>query len=138
MPVLVAGFLPLDKGKVNEVHEGLAVSGEEGICLPCCGTRNFLFAFAHKISTIATSSPRFITHWVRFGSSPHSLRPEGRGRTNSFLITKKNTNLLVDFFLFGCESGICFSRASRKIVHWTIFSPKQRKTICKKYYLQHT
>ena len=28
---LVAGFLPLDKGKVNEVHEGLAVSGEEGI-----------------------------------------------------------------------------------------------------------
>ena len=46
---VVAGFLPLDKGKVNEVHEGLAVPGEE---------------------------------------------------------------------------GIFFSRASRKIVHWTIFSPK--------------
>ena len=28
------------------------------------------------------------------------------------------------FFFVGGERGICFSRASRKIVHWTIFSPK--------------
>ena len=32
MSHLVAGFLPLDKGKANKVCEGFTVSGEEGIC----------------------------------------------------------------------------------------------------------
>ena len=81
---------PLVKGRGEQrSSRGCRPPLGDGICLPCCGTRNFLFAFAHKISTTATSSPRFITHWVRFGSSPHSLRPEGRGRTNSILTTKR-------------------------------------------------
>ena len=49
---VVAEFLPLDKGKVNEVHEGLAVSGEEGICLSVVrhglGVANNYQLFARK------------------------------------------------------------------------------------------
>jgi hypothetical protein len=41
---LVAGFLPLDKGKVNEVHEGFAVSGEEG---------HFFLLFAKQFTGIS-------------------------------------------------------------------------------------
>ena len=45
----------------------------------CCGTRNFLLANAHKISTAATHSPRCICHRQRSARSPTGPHPDEPG-----------------------------------------------------------
>ena len=106
------GFCPLIRGKQTIVCKGFAVSGEEGICLPCCGTRNFCSLLLSKFRPLP---PLRLTSSHTGCVSAHRPTPSSRRPWKLISIAKKkNTNRLVDVFFLVAGVGIssCFLQSN--------------------------
>ena len=111
---VLAGVLPLDKGKANDSLRGVCrLRLRKGIS--SCFLQSNLRAsptYALQKSSVTAKTVGVYRFLTLLQIPPYLL-----------LIKQRTDRLLPIRSLFGCGGGICFSRASRKTVHWTIFSP---------------
>ncbi len=91
--------------------------------MPCCGARNFQFAFAHKISTAATRSPRFIRHRRRFGSLPQRATLVGQynSKIMRFKSHPRNQRKKASFWMPSLVAGMGFEPHDLRVMSPTSY-----------------